>query len=55
MGRTYMYFRVSTDKSVTVYYLLSLLGTQQPLPAEIMSAQVRATLGHKTDVMELIG
>lgn len=55
IGRTYLYFRVSTDKSVTVYYLLSLLGTQPPLPAEIMSAQIRATLGHKTDVMELIG
>jgi hypothetical protein len=37
MGRTYMYFRVSSTESVTCYYLLSLKGTRIPPKDEVKS------------------
>jgi len=56
MDRTYMYFRVSSSESVWVYYMLSYLGTEiPPMKEELKDPNLRKTLKHNTDVMEVFG
>lgn len=35
MDRTYMYLRISCDESITVYSMLTLLGTEIPTSLEL--------------------
>lgn len=52
MDRTYMYMRVSCDESVTIYSMLTLVGTELPTAAELKKPTLRTTNGRVTDVME---
>ncbi|KAL4501728.1 hypothetical protein ABPG72_018779 [Tetrahymena utriculariae] len=53
MDRTYMYLRISSDESITVYSMLSLLGTDYPTASELKNSTLREFNQRKTNVMEI--
>lgn len=52
MDRTYMYLRISCDESVTIYSMLTLIGTLPPTTTELKDTGTRANNGRITDVLE---
>jgi len=52
MDRTYVYLRISCDESVTIYSMLTLIGTEQPTSSELLDSTLRTTNGRITDVLE---
>lgn len=52
MDRTYIYLRISSDESVIIYSMLTLLGTEAPTTAELYDSTLRASNGRITDVLE---
>jgi hypothetical protein len=53
LGRTYMYFRISTSESVWAKSLLTLKGTLKPSLKEIDDPKIRGNTESKTDVLEM--
>lgn len=52
LDRTYLYLRISSDESIIIYSMMTILGTQAPTVEELKTTTLRKTNGRITDVLE---
>lgn len=53
LDRTYLYLRISSNESVVIYSMMTLLGTEVPTVKELKTTTLRKSTGRITNVLEI--